>query len=450
MKTTDILVIGGSAAGVTVALTSKTRNPDKKVTLIRKEEKVMVPCGIPYIFGTVKTTDNNILPDAMLEKSKIDIQINEAVDIDFDKKICILKNGEKIVYEKIILATGSSPVKPKWLNGGDFDNVFTIPKNKNYLDNIQANLNGAENIVVVGAGFIGVEIADELNKAGKKVTLVEKLPQILGLAFDKEFADAAEDILKSRGINVITGAGIKEINGNGKAEEVLLENGNKLPANVVILSMGYRPNTELAKRCGLDINERGFIKVDEYLRTNKPDVFAVGDCAEKKDYFTRKTSSIMLASTACAEARVIGLNLYKLSTPKSFGGTIAVYSTAIGDIAFATAGITEEMAKKENYEIVTGTFEGPDKHPGSLPGTHKQKIKLIASKETKTLLGGEIMGGSSTGELINTIGLAIENKMTLSSLLTSQIGTHPLLTGSPIGYPLLKAAEIACNNSNSH
>ena len=108
------------------------------------------------------------------------------------------------------------------------------------------------------------------------------------------------------------------------------------------------------------------------------------------------------------------------------------------------------MAKKENYEIVTGVFQGPDKHPGSLPGAHNQMIKLIASKDTKAILGGEIMSGFSCGELINVIGLAIENKMTLSSLLISQIGTHPLLTGSPVGYPLLKAAERACKNANHY
>lgn len=157
----------------------------------------------------------------------------------------------------------------------------------------------------------------------------------------------------------------------------------------------------------------------------------------------------MLASTACGEARVVGLNLYKLSTPKSFGGTIAIYSTAIGDTAFATAGLTEEQASRENYDIVTGVFQGPDKHPGTLPGMHTQMIKLIACKDTMTILGGEIMGGVSCGELINVIGLAIENKMTLSSLLISQIGTHPLLTGSPVGYPLIKAAEIACKNANN-
>lgn len=446
---TDILIIGGSAAGFVAASTSKMKNPDKEVILIRKEEKVMIPCGIPYVFGTVETTEKNILPDGGLEKAGIKIQIGEVVDLEFDNSLCKLSDGSEINYEKLIVATGSVPVKPKWLKGGELKGVYTIPKDKVYLDSFQKDLKDIQNIVVIGAGFIGVEMADELKKAGKNVTLIEKLPHILGLAFDKELADEAEIILKSRGVNLITGSGIKEILGEDKVTGILLDDGQELSTDAVVLSMGYTPNTQLAQKCGLEINKKGFIKVDEYLRTNKPNVYATGDCAEKKDFFTRKTNTTMLASTACAESRVAGMNLYKLSTLKSFSGTIAVYSTAIGETAFATAGLTETMAINEGFEIVTGAFQGIDRHPGSLPDTHKQMVKLIVSKENEILLGGEIIGGKSTGELINVIGFAIMNRMTVSSILTSQIGTHPLLTGSPAGYPLIKAAEIAYKKCNS-
>lgn len=443
MNKTDILIVGGSAAGFVAATTSKLNNPEKDVLLIRKEEKVMIPCGIPYIFGTLGTTDKNILPDAGLLKAGINLKIDEVIELCCDSKICKTKDGSEIEFNKLIIATGSKPVKPGWLNGANLKNVFTIPKNKTYLNEFYQELKGLKNIIVVGAGFIGVELADELNKAGKNVTLIEKLPNVLSLAFDKELTNEAESILKNRGINLITGTGIKEITGEEKVGGVLLENGQEVPTDAVVLSMGYKPNSKLAGECGLALNEKGFIKVDEYMRTENPDVFAVGDCAEKKDFFTRKTSSTMLASTACAEARIAGMNLYKLSILKTFGGTIAVYSTAIGDTSFSTAGLTERQANKEGFNIVVGVFEGIDKHPGTLPGTHKQKVILIASKDCGTILGGEIIAGISGGELINVIGLAITNKMTLSALLTSQIGTHPLLTGSPAAYPLIKAAEMA-------
>jgi len=135
------------------------------------------------------------------------------------------------------------------------------------------------------------------------------------------------------------------------------------------------------------------------------------------------------------------VNLYRLSAVRSFGGTIAIYSTVIGDTAFGVAGVTESLAKERGITITTGMFEGIDKHPGTLPGTHKQVVKLIVARESGVIIGGQVMGGASTGELTNLIGLAIENRMTINSIFMAQIGTHPLLTGAPTAYPLIKAAE---------
>jgi pyruvate/2-oxoglutarate dehydrogenase complex dihydrolipoamide dehydrogenase (E3) component len=207
--------------------------------------------------------------------------------------------------------------------------------------------------------------------------------------------------------------------------------------------MGYEPNSKLAADAGLDISDRGFVKVDEYMRTADPNIFAVGDCAEKRDFVTRKPSEIMLASTACAEARIAGMNVFKLSAIKTFSGTISIFATALGNTGFGVAGLTEKRAIEENLDIVTGVFEGIDRHPGSLEDSHAQYVKLVVGKESGVILGGEVFGGLSVGELTNTIGIIIQNRMTINALLTSQIGTHPLLTASPAGYPLEKAAENA-------
>jgi pyruvate/2-oxoglutarate dehydrogenase complex dihydrolipoamide dehydrogenase (E3) component len=208
--------------------------------------------------------------------------------------------------------------------------------------------------------------------------------------------------------------------------------------------MGYAPNTELAKKSGIELNELGFIKTCEYMRVNNcsTDIFAVGDCAEKRDFLTRKLNATMLASTACAEARIAGMNVYELSPCKTFSGTIAIYDTAIGDIAFGTAGITEEKAISEKFNIISGSFTGMDKHPGTLPNTHEQTVKLIVAADCGMIIGGEVCGGSSVGELTNLIGFLIQNRTNIKTLLAAQIGTHPLLTGSPAGYPLIKAAEV--------
>jgi len=443
MKTTDVLVIGGSAAGMVAALTGKTSWPKKSFILVKKQKEMMVPCGIPYIFGTFSCSAQNIMPvDAMLEKNGITSLVDEVKSIEKENKTVVLASGEEIRYEKLVIATGSIPVKPKWLKGGDKENVFVIPKDKIYLDEMKDRLISKKRVIVIGAGFIGVEFSDELVKQGHEVILIEKLPDILSLAFDVELSKKIEEILILRGIKIIKGNGILEITGENKVEGVTLENGETLSADAVILSIGYKPNVTLARESGIYVDESGFIAVDEYMRTHVKDIFAVGDCAQKRDFVTRSRVATMLASTACAEARIAGMNLFNLNVVKTFSGTIAIYCTAIGNTGFGTAGITEARAKEEGIDSVTGTFEGIDRHPGSLPDSHKQLVKLIAARHSGVIIGGEVIGGLSAGELTNVIGLAIQNRMSVNSLLTSQIGTHPCLTASPAGYPLIKAAEI--------
>ena len=443
MKTTDVLIIGGSAAGMVAALTGKSSWPKKNFILVKKQKEMMVPCGIPYIFGTLDNSNMNLMPvDTSLEKAGITSLVDEVISIDKGNKTVDLASGEKIQYEKLVIATGSIPVKPKWLKGGEKDNVFVIPKDKVYLDEMVEKLKSLKKVVVIGAGFIGVEFSDELMKHGHEVTLVEKLPDILSLAFDAEISKKISEILVQRGLKIITGNGISEILGEKKVENVRLENGEVIKSDAVILSVGYKPNTELARKSDIYIDESGFIAVDEYMRTHVKDIFAVGDCAQKRDFVTRSRVATMLASTACAEARIAGMNLFNLNVVKTFSGTIAIYATAIGNTGFGTAGVTEARAKEEGIDSITGTFEGMDRHPGNLPDSHKQLVKLIAARQSGVIIGGEVIGGLSAGELTNVIGLAIQNRMSVNSLLTSQIGTHPCLTASPAGYPLIKAAEI--------
>lgn len=444
MEKINVLIIGGGASGLQAAISAKTNYPDKSVVVVRKEKNVLVPCGIPYIFGSLHSTDKNILPDKMLTNIGVEIKIAEVTNVDLENNICHLSNKEKLYFEKLIFATGSIPTIPKWLKGGDLENVFTIPKDKFYLDEMHTKLKDLKRVVTIGAGFIGVEMSDELNKVDRDVTLVEIEDSILNRAFDKEFGDKAEELLVSRGVKVITGKGVKEIVGkDGKVQKVILTTGEELDADAVVLSMGYVPNTKLAEKSGLELNKYGFIRTCEYMRVDGySDIFAVGDCAEKRDFLTRKLCATMLASTACAEARIAGMNLYELSPCKSFSGTIAIYDTAIGETAFGTAGLIESKAKEENFSVVVGSFTGIDKHPGTLEGTHEQTVKLIVASDCGMILGGEVYGGTSTGELTNAIGFLIQSYANIKTLLSAQIGTHPLLTGSPAAYPLIKAAEV--------
>lgn len=442
MRNTDVLIIGGSAAGMVAAVTGKAHYPGKKIILVKKDKEVMVPCGIPYIFGTLESSDKNLMPvDTVMEKNGIESIVDEAVEIHPEKHEVDFASGETIHYQKLVIATGSTPVKPSWLSGADLENVFVIPKNREYLDDMNSRLGKLKRVAVIGAGFIGVELSDELNKRGYEVTLIEKMPHILNLAFDVELSDKIREMITERGVKVLTGKGITEVKGAEKVESVVLEDGETMEMDAVVLSMGYRPNSELASKSGIYVDEGNFVAVDEYMRTHEKDIFAVGDCAQKRDFVTRSRVPTMLASTACAEARIAGMNLFNLHVVKTFSGTIAIYSTAIGDVGFGTAGVTEQRAIEEGIDSLTGIFEGVDRHPGNLPNAHKQIVKLVTARHSGVIIGGEVIGGLEAGELTNVIGMIIQNRMSVNSLLTAQIGTHPCLTASPAAYPLIKAAE---------
>ncbi len=437
----DVVIIGGGPGGISAAVMGKTLYPEKSFLVIRKSQKAVIPCGIPYIFHSLEyKPERNLTPDDVLKKMGIEILIEEVVGIDKEGKFCELSNGDKVFFDKLIIATGSVPVIPKWLKGSDLENVFVVKKDENYIRSMLNALEKCEKIVVIGGGFIGVEVSDELKELGKDITIVEILPHILSLAFDEDIAERAENLLREKGIKIKTGVGVKEIVGKGKVEEVVLENDERIPADAVILAMGYKPSTELAEKAGLELNKFGFIRVDEYMRTESNDIFAVGDCAEKRDFFTGKLSRVMLASVASKEANIAAMNLFNVSTPKMFQGTVTVFSTVVCGIGFGAAGLTESAARKEGFDIVVGSSESPDKHPASLPETYNQFVKLIVSKKSGVILGGEVVGGKSTGELVNLIGLVVQSRMTITSLLNTQFGTHPLLTPSPVNYSLIRAA----------
>ncbi len=412
MKKTDLLVIGGSAGGVLSATTARKAYGDIDITLIRETEKVMVPCGIPYIYGTLHSTDKNILPDAGLMDANVHLIIDSVIKINRDEKTVTTEGGETIQYKKLIVATGSLPLIPTFIPGHDLENVHPILKNKNYLNTLLEKVQSANNVVVIGGGFIGVEFAEQINLLGKNVTLVELADSLLWQAFDRNFSDEIETLLKEKGIKLLTNAKVKNIKGTSKVEAVELEGGEIVDADLVILGLGVKPNATLAKEAGIELNDKGAIIVDQYTRTNDPNIFAVGDCAEKKCFFTGKNVPVLLASTAAMEAKIAGCNAFHLRLVRTNQGTISAFSTKICGRTFAAAGITEARAVQEGFSIMLGEFTTMDKHPGSLPNAEKIQIKLMFSKCSGIILGAQISGGDSVAEMINILSLAIQKGIT--------------------------------------
>jgi NADH oxidase (H2O2-forming) len=443
LNSADVVIIGGSAAGATAAISCRRRYPDKKVIVIRKEEQVLVPCGIPYIFGTLGSPMKNLIPDKLLNDNDINIVVDTAQQITKERKVVHTEGGQDIEYDKLIIATGALPLALP-IPGSEKENVFVIEKDIAYLQNMLDEVNKAKDIVIVGGGFIGAEFADECRKnRDNNVTIVERLPHCLQLAFDDEFCIEAEKMLTDRGVNIITNQTLVEILGDKRVSAVRLSDGRELKADVVIGSIGVRPDVELAKNSGLFINPAtNSIEVDRYQRVvNEQDIFACGDCAVKISYFSGRPSKTWLASVATEEARVAAANLFGACYAGFW--TLGVFSTQIGELAICAAGLTERQANEEGYNTVIGSAKATSKHPGSLPGSSPTSVKLVFSKCNGIILGGEVSGDTCAGELINVISACIQNRMTACAISTFQMGTHPMLCASPIAYEIVNAAEEA-------
>ena len=450
MKKTELLVIGGSAGGILSATTARKSYGDIDITLIRDTEKVMIPCGIPYIFGTLHDTKKNIIPDTVLSDSNINLIIDRAVKVNRVEKTVQTKKGEEIQYKKLIIATGSLPLIPTFIPGHDLDNIFPVKKEQPYLDIVLDKLNQAENVAVIGGGFIGVEFAEQIRALGKNVTLIELADACLWQAFDKSYTDEIETLLKENGIKLLTGTKVTKFVGDKAVEAVELESGEKIPTDLVIMGLGVKPNALLAKEAGLPLNAKGAIIVDQYTRTSDSDIFAVGDCSEKRCFFTGKEVPVLLASTAAMEAKIGGSNAFQLRLIRANIGTISAFSTQIFGRTFAAAGLTESRAIQEGFSIMTGNFTTMDRHPGSLPGAQKIIIKLMFSKCSGVILGAQISGGDCVGEMINTLSLAIQKSATAAELNTFQVATHPLISASPIAYPINAASMNALASNCKH
>ncbi len=443
MQQADVIVIGGSAAGMTAALTARRHYAERSVLVIRREKQVSIPCGIPYAFGIVGSPEKNLMPvDEVLAKNNINSVIGEVTSLDRERHIVRTADGGEFGYRRLVLATGSEPLVPP-ITGCDKGNIFAIRKDVGYLNQLIETMDKSRDLCIVGCGFIGVEIAEECKRRrpNMNVRIVEMLTHCLQLVYDNDFCVKAEETLKAQGIDLLLDAKVAAFEGGGAVERVRLDDGSALDADIVILGIGAVSNVSLARDAGLELGPKHGVQVNRYMQTNDPLIYACGDCTDKVSFFDGKPSGFKLASIATMEARIAGANLF--STNRVNLGVIGVYATVLGDCAFAAAGLTSTEAQEKGYDIVTGEAESSNRHPACMPGAAPLKVRLIFETGSQVLLGGQVSGAKSGGELINTISACIHQRMTADDIATFQTGTHPALTASPIAYQLVNAAEIA-------
>jgi NADH oxidase (H2O2-forming) len=438
-----VVIVGGGPAGIITALTAKSVYPEKSVCVIKEIGDGVIPCAIPFMIHTMSDPQQNIMGNMPLEKAGIEIIVGKVASINTQERKVVMQSGDLHGYERLVLATGTEMVLPP-IKGIEKQGVFTVSKSLSAMKTVRAIIEKSRKVVIIGGGFIGAEFADELSKIPSlEVHLIEIMPKLLFTAFDDEFCDQIAEELKKAGVKIHTSSEVASIEGEKQVESIRLKSGDTIAADVVLVSIGAKPSTQLAKQAGLLTVDSGSIWVDEYMRTTAEGVFAVGDCALKRDFFTRKAVAVWLASTATAEARNAGTNIYGIRVMHQIHGTIAAFSTKIGETYFASTGMTSRTCEKEAFRHVEATAEAPDRHPGNLPGARTLKVKLLFADRAGLTLGGQMSGGLSVGELINTVALAIQKGVSVRELDMMQIATHPMLTSAPTVHPLINAAHIA-------
>lgn len=419
MDNKRLIVIGAVAAGTKAASKAKRDNPDLEVKVFTKERYISYAgCGLPYYIGGIIKDKQELLvraPEDFKIEQNIDIHIeHEVKKIDTSgKKVTVenLKSGEvrEYPYDKLIIATGASPIVPP-LENINLANIFTLRSVSDAITIRELLDSGAvKKAVIVGGGFIGLETAENLKHRGMDVTIVELVPHILP-PFDEEIALYAQKHMIDKGVKILTGEKVTGFEGtDGKVTTVKTSAGD-IEADLVILSIGVRPNTGIAVEAGIEAGPTRAIKVNKYMETNIKDIYAVGDCAENINLITGKPVWYPMGSTANKTGRIAGHNA-AMENPEealkeSLEGVLGTTIVRLFDVNAAKTGLSERDAVKEGYEVETVLVPAND-IAHYFPGYRLINTKLIVEKNTHKLLGAQIIGEGVVDKPIDTIATAI-------------------------------------------
>jgi len=447
-----IAIVGGVAGGASAATRARRMNEHAKIILFEKDEHVsFANCGLPYyIGGEIEDRDKLLVaPRELLEQRfRLDVRVRqEVLRIDREAKTLTVVNHVTGVeyeqpYDKLILSPGASPLVPP-LEGIRAKNVFTL-RNLADTDRLVAatDRSPTKRAVVVGAGFIGLEMVEQLVERGFEVTLAELQPQILPL-FDPEMVQPLEQELAERGVQLLLGDAIERVlvDDLGQAKGVQLQSGTIAEGDLVILGLGVRPNTQLAETADLNIGETGGIATNRFMQTNDPDIYAVGDVAEYPFGPTGTMMRIALAGPANRSGRIAGEHA-ATGAAAPMADVLGTAIVRLFDQAAAATGLSLAQARRMGVEARSATIVAGH-HAGYFPGATPLTLKLIYESESGRVLGAQVVGREGVDKRIDVIATAIGMKATVRELAGVDLAYAP-----PFGSakdPVHMAAFAACN-----
>ncbi|HSQ89247.1 CoA-disulfide reductase [Romboutsia sp.] len=441
-----VIIVGAVAAGMSAAAKLKRMQPEYEVVVYEKTEVVSFgACGLPYFVGGFFDDANNMIARSPEEFRETGIDLNifhEVVNVDVINKKVTVKNIETGVefedfYDKLMIATGASSIIPP-IKNVQLQNVSTL---KSMADGIKIKelLNKEENknIIIIGAGFIGLEAVEAAKQLGKNVTVFQASDRILEQVFDKEITDILEDEIIRHDVDLRLEELVSELVGETKVEKVITNKG-EIDADVVIIATGVRPATAFLKDSGIEMLPNGAIVVDEFGRTSIEDIYAAGDCATIKNIVSGKDTYVPLATGANKLGRIVGENL--AGTNSTFQGSLGSSCLKVMNMEAGSTGLTEGQAQKLGLDFKV-KFISDFNQTNYYPGRDKIYVKIVYDTNTKVILGGQVAGFKDAVQRTNVIATAIFGKLT-----TSQLGMLDLCYAPPFArtWDILNVAGNVC------
>jgi NADPH-dependent 2,4-dienoyl-CoA reductase/sulfur reductase-like enzyme len=443
-----LVVIGGCAAGMSAASKARRLNPDLEIVVYEKTGFVSYgSCGLPYYVSGLIEDHNTLVvrTPAQFAKRNIGVHLHhEVTELDTENRrvrVTNLEDGGSRYesYDKLLIATGGRPAMLSDFSLGDLAGVFVMRAVEDGVavrDFIQRER--PRHAVVIGAGYIGVEMAESFHELGMETTVIGRPPQVLK-RFDLDMAQLVQDELESKGIQLSLGDEVKALEGDaqGRVRRVISSKGT-FEADLVLLAMGVWPNAALAQAAGMVLGETGAIATDPQMRTNLPGVFAAGDCAEAYHRITGRGDYIPLGTTANKQGRVAGTNLG--GGHAEFEGIVGTAITKALDVYAALTGLAEKEARALGYAVQSTTIQaGSRAH--YYPGGRPMHVKLVVEESSERLLGGQIVGDEGAGTRIDVLATALHKVMTVEELSRLDLAYVPPI--APVWDPLLVAANVA-------